>query len=67
MFQILRISSGWIMGEMQDDSLKHFFDYSYINDFVNDMMLALIYVHGDLTDDGPKNTFVAHREPATDI
>lgn len=67
MFQILRISSGWIMGEMQDDSLKHFFDYSYINDFVNDLMLALIYAHSDLTDDGPNNSFAAHLEPATDI
>lgn len=67
MFTILRISSGWIMGEMKNASQKHFFDYSYLTNFIEDIMKALLYVHGDWAQDEPVNHFKAVWEPAMDM
>lgn len=33
--------------EMKDSVQTHFFDYSYITNFLADFMKALIYVHGE--------------------
>lgn len=57
MFHIFRIESGWIMGEFRNGSQTHFFDYSYITNFLEDFMKALLYVHGDWAQDEDVNQF----------
>lgn len=64
MFRILRVTSGWIMGEMKDDVNIHYFDYSYLENYLDDFMKALLYVHGDWAQDEYVNKFKAEWEPA---
>lgn len=66
MFKIMSISAGWLMGEISDGQHTHFFDYSYLTDFMDDFMLALLTVHGDWPEDEGKNRFKAELEPAID-
>lgn len=55
------------MGEMKNGSHKHFFDYSYLTNFIEDITKALIYVHDDWRWDEPVNSFKTISEPATAI
>lgn len=66
MFHILRIASGSIMGEMKNSSQTHFFDYSYMTNFLEDFMKALLYVHGDWAQDEYVNQFKTVWEPSTE-
>ncbi len=66
MFKIMSISAGWIMGEMSDGTNKHFFDYSYLTNFLDDLMKALLYVNGDWEWDEFCNKFRAELEPAVE-
>lgn len=66
MFHIFRIESGWIMGEFRNGSQTHFFDYSYITNFLEDFMKALLYVHGDWAQDEYVNQFKTAWEPSTE-
>lgn len=66
MFKIMSISAGWIMGEISDDKEKHFFDYSYLTNFPDDLMKALLYVNGDWAWDEFCNKFRAELEPAVE-
>ncbi len=66
MFKIMSISAGWIMGEISDGTEKHFFDYSYLTNFLDDLMKALLYVYGDWEQDELCNKFRAELEPAVE-
>ena len=50
MFKIESISAGWIMGEIGDGRQQYVFDYSYISDFMNDFMKALLSATGEWED-----------------
>ena len=67
MFNIFRISSGWIMGEIKNDSQEFVFDYSYMTNFLDDMMKVLLVLHGDWAKDEEADKFKATWEPATDV
>lgn len=64
MFHIHSISAGWIMGQMNDGNKIHYFDYSYITNFLDDFMLALLTVSGRWPADEQKNSFRTELEPA---
>jgi len=66
MFRIFRIDSGWIMGEIKDASGTLFFDYSWITNFLDDFMKALLCVHGDWEQDECAEQFRGDWEPAVD-
>ena len=66
MFQIFRIDAGWIMGEIKDGTQAHFFDYSWITNFLDDLMKALLCVHGDWEQDECAEQFRGELEPAVD-
>lgn len=64
MFKIMSISAGWIMGEIGDGEQKHFFDYSYITNFLNDFMETLLCIHGEWEPYAYKDKFRTELEPA---
>ncbi len=66
MFRIFRIDAGWIMGEIKDGTRSHFFDYSWITNFLDDLMKALLCVHGDWEQDERAGQFRGEWEPAVD-
>lgn len=66
MFSIMTISSGWIMGEIGDGKQQHFFDYSYITNFLNDFMETLLCAHGEWEPYTYKNQFRTELEPAVE-
>lgn len=66
MFKIKSISAGWFMGEIGDEKQRHFFDYSYLSDFISDFMSALLFVHGDWEPIWCSNKFRTELEPAVE-
>lgn len=66
MFHILEIDAGWITGEIGDNLTTHFFDYSYLTNFLEDIMKSLLYIHGDDNKEEYGNEFIAEWEPAVD-
>ncbi len=66
MFLIMSISSGWIMGEIGDDKQKHFFDYSYLTNFLNDFMETLLCAYGEWEPYTYKDKFRTELEPAVE-
>ena len=66
MFEIKSISSGWMMGEIGDGQQKHFFDYSYLTNFLNDFMETLLCVHGEWEPYTYKDRFRTELEPAVE-
>ena len=39
MFHIHSISAGWMQGQISDGEKTHYFDYSYITNFLDDFIL----------------------------
>lgn len=66
MFKIYQISAGWIMGEISDGNKTHFFDNSYLTNFLDDFMLALLTVDGHWPADEGKHKFKTELEPAVE-
>ena len=64
MFHIRSISAGWIMGQISDGNKIHYFDYSYITNFFDDFMLALLTVSGQWPADEQRHSFRTELEPA---
>lgn len=64
MFRIHSISAGWILGQISDGNKTHYFDYSYITNFPDDFMLALLTVGGHWPIDERKHRFRTEREPS---
>lgn len=64
MFHIHSISAGWIMGQISDGNKIHYFDYSYITNFLDDFVLALLTVSGQWPADERKHSFRTELEPA---
>ena len=63
MFHIHSISAGWIQGQISDGNKIHYFDYSYITNFLDDFMLALLIVCGHGPTDEQKHRFRTELEP----
>ena len=63
MFHIHSISDGWIIGQISDGDKTHYFDYSYITNFLDDFMLALLTVGGHWSTDERKHRFRTELEP----
>ncbi len=63
--QITRISVGWIEGIIQDEHTKIYFNNSYMDNFLDDFMLAVLTVLNEYPADYHKETFRATIEPAT--
>ena len=64
MFHIHAISAGWMQGQISDGEKTHYFDYSYITNFLDDFMLALLTVDGHWPTDERKHRFRTELEPA---
>lgn len=64
MFHIHSISSGWILGQISDGNNTHHFDNSYLTNFLDDFMLALLTVGGQWPADEGKHEFRTELEPA---
>jgi len=63
LIKINDISAGWIMGEITDGIETLYFRNSYISNFPDDFMLALLTAIGKYPDDERKNKFRAECEP----
>lgn len=64
MFKIQSISAGWILGQLSDGNNTHYFNYSYITNFLDDFMLALLTVGGAWPEDEGRHKFRTELEPA---
>lgn len=58
-----RISSGWIDGTIHDEQTKIVFSNSYLQNFLDDFMLAILTVFDEYPADEHKETFRAEMEP----
>lgn len=63
-FSIMQISSGWIMGEIKNQDHSILIDASYITNFTEHFMVALLYVLGRWPEDEHRDTFRVEHEPA---
>lgn len=66
-FEILSISAGWITGVIKDNNKEHLFDYSYIRNFLDNLMKALLYVNGAWPEDEKVFVFDNECEPVTEV
>lgn len=66
LFEIQSISAGWMMGCLRDGEKEHYFDYSYLTNFPEDLMKVLLYFSGNILDE-KKDSFRAEWEPAVDV
>lgn len=60
----MQISAGWIKGEIKNQERCILIDASYITNFPEDIMVALLYVLGRWTEDEYRNSFYVEHEPA---
>jgi len=64
-FKIDQVSSGWFEGVVTDKSKSIYFSASYLTDFPNDLMNAMLYALGRIPKDGDgKDSFKIEYEPA---
>ena len=63
-FSIEEVNAGWIRGNLSGEGGKIFFDASYITNFLDDFMLALLTALGKWPADERKNIFRVEEEPA---
>lgn len=63
-FNIDGIYAGWIVGNISDSNDSYYFHASYLTDFPNDLMLALLTALGDWDPDERKDRFKVEMEPA---
>lgn len=63
-FVVLQISSGWFMGEIKNNQNSLFFDASYITNFPDDFMKALLFALGRWPQDEKRvSSFTVDSEP----
>lgn len=65
-FQVMGLYAGWIDGTLECGGDCHFFSYSYLTNFLDDLMKALLYVDGHWPQDEPVSSFRAECEPAVE-
>ena len=65
--QIYSVCAGWIDGCIAEGNMKYYFNYSYLHDFLSDLMTALLAVHGEWAADERKECFYAVLEPGKDF
>ena len=63
-FQVWQISAGWFRGCITDSQTKILFDNSWMTNFPEDLMLAILSALGGLPDERDKTVFYAELEPA---
>ena len=63
-FQVWQISAGWFKGCIADSQTKILFDNSWMTNFPDDLMLAILCALGELPDETDKTVFYAELEPA---
>ena len=63
-FQVMGLYAGWIDGTLECGGDSHFFSYSYLTNFFDDLMKALLYVDGHWPQDERVDAFRAECEPA---
>lgn len=63
--RIDRISVGWIDGTIHDEHTKIVFSNSYLQNFLDDFMLAILTVLGEYPTDEHKEIFRAEMEPVS--
>lgn len=65
--QIYSVCAGWIDGCIAEGNMKYYFNYSYLHDFLSDLMTALLTVHGEWAADERKENFYAVLEPGKEF
>lgn len=65
--QIGQISAGWINGKITDGKSTVYFSNSYITNFLDDFMLAILTVLGEYPADEHKEVFRTVEEPTASI
>lgn len=63
-FQVWQISAGWFRGCITDSQTKIMFDNSWMTNFPEDLMLAILCALGELPDEKNRTVFYAELEPA---
>ena len=66
-FQIGQISAGWICGKLTDGKSTVYFSNSYITNFLDDFMLALLTILNEYPADEHKEVFRTVEEPTASI
>ena len=59
-FQVWQISAGWFRGCITDSQTKIFFDNSWMTNFPEDLMLAILCTLGELPDEKNRTVFYAY-------
>ena len=62
-FQVRQISTGWFRGCITDSQTKIMFDNSWMTNFPEDLMLAILCALGELPDEKNRTVFYAELEP----
>lgn len=70
-FKIYSVSAGQIEGKIivgtsLENYTEYYFSYSYLSNFLDDLVKGLLAVNNSLEDNSDSNTFTAYWEPAID-
>ena len=63
LFRVQQVLAGWMTIIIRDDTKEYFFDVSYLTDFPNDFMLALVSAIGRWPKDERADSFTTDEEP----
>lgn len=64
--EFFSIDAGWISGQINVADVEYYFHYSYITNFLDDLLKSLLYIDNQLEDELYLEHFIAHWEPAID-
>ena len=65
-FKIIKVEYGWIEGKIGNDTEDYYFNYSYLTDFLSDLLYSIIAAERIDNDWGNYNSFITEWEPARD-
>lgn len=65
-FNIIKVEYGWIEGKIGNDNQEYYFNYSYLTDFLSDLLCSIIATEGIDTGWGKYSSFITEWEPARD-
>lgn len=60
------VCAGWLCGQIKIANTEYYFDYSYITNFLDDLLKGLLYIDNHLEDELYLERFTAYWEPAID-
>lgn len=64
--EFFSVNAGWLCGQINIANKEYYFHYSYITNFLDDLLKSLLYIDNQLEDELYLERFTVYWEPAID-